>query len=126
MTLSVEYAKSVDSVPRDRVRLYKNDFTPTIDSEVSDFTEADFSGYSGESVSGSTGLDANGYPVLTDPAYVFQHNGGATMNTIYGFYIVNTNTTPERVEWAERFSTPIDMEFDIDVISLTLGYRFGD
>ena len=47
----------------------------------------------------------------------FQHNGGGTSNTIYGYYIVNTDTN--KVRKAERFDSPVSMAAAWNSIELT-------
>ena len=123
MTLAVEGAQRLDSYPKDRLHLYKNDYTPTIDTILADLTEADFSGYSSVSFAGSaTGVDSDGYPIRESAVVLYEHNGGAIINTIYGFFIMDNN----QIKYAERLASPVDMETTGDVLTIRLTYRFGD
>jgi len=99
-----------------RYKLFKNDFAPDADSIEADFTEADFSGYE-DHFSGDN-LVMN----LTEERFEhevglasFDHNGGATANTIYGWFAIDstalsvTGAQITEVVAYERFATPITM-----------------
>lgn len=109
------------------VKLFSNNFTPARSSVEADFTEASFSGYSAASISSSVdATDASVGHVITTSTFAFTHNGGATSETIYGWYMVSSeatktdgSTTTEVIAY-ERFATPIDMNVNGDRIEITL------
>lgn len=88
-----------------RIRLNKNDKTPADADVLGDYTEADFSGYA-VGVLGNMGFPstAGGKAITVGDPVSFVHNGGATPNDIYGYYI--TDTAGTLLYWAERFTTP--------------------
>lgn len=85
------------------IRLFKNNWTPVADPVLSDFTEANFDGY--------TELACASWP--TTPTYsghvaTIQHaaktwtaTGASVSNNVYGYYLVSTLGTPFLL-WAER------------------------
>jgi len=87
------------------LHLYKNNYTPVDGSVIGDFTEADFSGYSGgEDITGwSAAVIVAGRAESTGDPIDQTHNGGATGNTIYGFYVVDSGGN---LCWAERDPNP--------------------
>lgn len=91
--------------PNLELRLFKSNTTPTTSSVYADFTEADFSGYAQQPpVFGTPAtIDGNGNAKSDAPALTYTHNGGATANNVYGYYVVDT-TGPELL-WAERFAS---------------------
>jgi len=104
-------------------RLFKNDFTPDADSVLADFTEADFSGYA--QVFPAEAFFKNDTDNRFEHQHevgVFSHNGGATSNTIYGWYAVGTVNdglgTQSEVMMAERFASPITMQESGDSIRI--------
>lgn len=121
--------QNIDSELINRVKLFKNNFTPTITAVEADFTEANFSGYSDntnfQNDFANTTLARHEKTTSTE---VFEHNGGATSNTIYGWYLVGTETVDStgnnifsgEVVAFEKFATPIDMNVNEDRIEITL------
>lgn len=83
------------------LHLFKNNWTPSPDDDVSDYTSANFSGYSSAALNswGGAALNADLFAQVTHPDKVFTHNGGATNNDIYGYYV--TDSSGDLV-WAER------------------------
>ena len=77
------------------LHLYQNDYTPLTSSVAGDFTECTFSGYAAYDFAAggqnwpSAGLDGsnNAQSVHTDVE--FEHNGGATANDVYGYYMLD-------------------------------------
>ena len=90
----------------DRVyHLYQNDYTPTETSALADFTEANFTGYSAQTVAATAWnnsvTDGSG-TTCADAPDISWTNTGTTSQNIYGYYVTDTaNTT---LLWAERFS----------------------
>ena len=110
-----------------KMRLFKNNFTPTRASVLADFTEADFSGYLAVNVNESDASNGalNRHEKITQNI-TFTHDGGATNNTIYGWYLegnssVNVNGVQTRDVIAyEKFATPITMDVNGDRIDVQI------
>ncbi len=101
------------------LRLYKNNLTPDQDTVLSDFTEADFSGYAQVSPSfGSASTVSHKGKIVDTSARNFTHNGGGTSNTVYGYYLVNSFDNV--CLWAERFSSSQVVAVSGDTITITL------
>lgn len=93
---------------RDRVyHLYQNNYTPTDSSVLSDFVEANFTGYAAQTVAATAWnnatTDASGNTCATAADLVWT-NTGTTSQTIYGYYVTDTGGTI--LEWCERFANP--------------------
>lgn len=74
------------------LRLFKNNYTPTVSSVAGDFTECDFSGYAAQGTTGwgaAFAASGNTRGESDDTVHLFQHDGGATANDVYGFYLTN-------------------------------------
>jgi hypothetical protein len=69
------------------LKLFKSNTTPAESDTAATYTEADFSGYAAITLTGSSWVAAssgsNSYAQQT-----FTHNGGATSNSIYGYFVV--------------------------------------
>lgn len=103
----------------DKYRLFQNNVTPDHNTTSATLTEATFSGYtsggvalSGGAVSGS--LDGSGRAVATWNSITYTKSG-ATGNTIYGYYCVDSSGN---LLWVERFDSPIAMTTDGSFITL--------
>jgi len=105
------------------MRLYKNNYTPVDASILTDFTEANFSGYAavGITMGSPSEVSNKAKSVATAPA-VYTHNGGGTANTIYGYYI--HDTVLNQLMWAERFGSSQIMTNNGDQISVTAVLTF--
>lgn len=81
--------------------LFKNNWTPSENDTISAVTPADFSGYSGLQTFSSWNAATWNSPraEATAADVVWTHNGGATANDIYGYYVVNGSGA---LAWAER------------------------
>lgn len=90
------------------LHLYANNYTPVETSVVGDFTEATFSGYSGGVALSNWTAPAIVGGVATSAADPVDqtHNGGATSNTVYGFFVKNVAGD---LVWAERDPSPVVM-----------------
>lgn len=89
------------------VKLFQNDMTPTEDSGLADFTEADFSGYAASAGAQLSAPYPNeqGLPESNTGLLNYTHSTGLVNNTIYGYYGVNTGV----LQFAQRFSEPVEM-----------------
>lgn len=92
------------------LRLYQNDYTPLDTSDVSDFTEATFSGYAAIATNawGGAFLNASNITEIDETLRTFTHNGGGTNNNIYGYYLTDAGGN---LTYAERYSgAPVAMD----------------
>ena len=90
------------------LKLYKNNYTPVASLVASDFTEADFTGYTSKSLTRALWNAAtivSGAAVSTYGSSPQTWTCGATGNTIYGYYVVGA--TSGTLLWAELFASPI-------------------
>lgn len=86
------------------LKLYKNDLSPVATTELSDFQEADFSGYSEKTLlrtewQGPTIVSGEARLVYSTPQ---EWTVGAVGNTIYGYYVTGKSTG--YLLWTERFA----------------------
>lgn len=74
------------------IRLFQNDIVPTENDTLGMYQLATFTGYSSLLINDWTGgaLNAQGYAEITAPAKLFNQTGVATVNTIYGYFIVSS------------------------------------
>lgn len=104
-----------------KLRLFKNDFTPSFDTVVGDFTEATFPGYAliAATTTPVTGIDAQTGNLAIVWADGCTWNAGTivTPETVYGWYI--TNTAGSSVLAAGRFDTLIVVDETDDVVAIT-------
>src|SRR4051794_24675060 len=92
-----------------RVRLFKNNYTPIATTVVGDLTEANFSGYAAVTPSFGSSATVTSKGTITDgSSRDFTHNGGATSNTVYGYY-VTYESGGSTLLWAEKFDNPLTL-----------------
>jgi hypothetical protein len=103
------------------IRLYKNDYVPNPDSLPPDFTQADFQGYPGgvALTFGIPATNAQGKAQTQSQLVTFTFTGGAAQ-TIYGYFIGNTDNTSLRC--AERAPQPILLSVAGDTIKIQVTY----
>jgi len=84
-----------------QIGLYKNNKTPADTDTISDYTPADFSGYSGlqNLTAWSSAAWVSPRALATHSALTWTHSGGGTANDIYGYYVVDGSGN---LAWAER------------------------
>jgi len=86
------------------LKLYSNNYTPTDNSDSTDFTEATFTGYSAQTLAragwddATTNGDGKGESVFGTP----QSWDATSAQTVYGYWC-ETDDTNGTVVWAERF-----------------------
>lgn len=84
------------------LRLFKNNYTPSQTSVTSDFTEADFTGYSAITLLPSDWSITEGTPSFAETAYkYFTSTANQSVQNIYGYYL--TWVGSGRLFYSERF-----------------------
>lgn len=102
-------------------KLFKNNYTPVAGSVLGDFTEADFSGYTSQALTGWTTPATVSAHARTTATALSWTKSGATGNSIYGYYVVNGSN----LLFAERDpNAPIAMTTNGD--SYTVAISFTD
>jgi len=101
LTLALKTALSVDE--SFTLHLYKNNYTPVATSAAGDFTVADFTGYTGKTLTragwaAASSVTGTGTIVYGTPQ---TWTCGATGNTVYGVYILDASNA---LVWAEQFA----------------------
>lgn len=99
-----------------KVKLFKNEKTPSSGDVLADYTEADFTGYV-ESTAvtwGTPYVDEVGRAVILGDLKTFAATGSGTTNIIYGYYVVDS--AEEVLLYAEKFEEPRDMDETADAI----------
>lgn len=80
-----------------RVGLFKSDVVPALDDEISDYLtiEATYSGYAREQIEvfAAASTNGSGQTIAVCPAVTFIHSGGGVSNSIYGYFLVDTQDT---------------------------------
>ena len=93
--------------------LYKNDYTPVAGSDVGDFTEADFPGYSRNELNNwsTPTTDDDGNALMTDALHLYEMEDVSPTNTVYGYLIAlpDVGGDPDRIVGAVRFDEPVEM-----------------
>jgi len=106
-----------DSLAGVLLKLFKNNLTPDQDTVIGDFTESDFSGYAAADPSfGAATTVSHKGQILDSSSRDFVHNGGATSNTVYGYYLVDSTGTI--LYWCERFASSQVMANNGDTITI--------
>lgn len=101
------------------LRLFKSNTTPAETDTEATYTEADFTGYSSATLTGSSWSTSGTAP--TQAAYAqqsFTSSAGSQNQDVYGYYV--TQATSGKLLWAERFSNaPFNIANNGDVIKVT-------
>lgn len=113
------------------LHLFKNDVTSGLSAgqiealTESDFTEADFTGYSSVALTGGAWTVTPGDPCTgTYAAQSFASTADQTAQTLYGYYV--TRTSDGALQWFEEFSSPLEIEFDGEFIRVTPRITLAD
>jgi hypothetical protein len=113
------------------LRLFKNDATLGLTQIQIDalteaaFTEADFAGYSGASLTGGSWTSTAGDPGTGVYAtQTFTRSSTGTAQSVYGYYV--TRTSDGALEWFEYFTVPLVIEFINEFITVTPRITLSD
>jgi hypothetical protein len=93
------------TAPQDlRLKLYKNNKTPTETDTEADYTEADFTGYAFKNLAGANWNSTGGAPsdVTYNAVQTFTSSAGSQNQPVYGYYLVQQ--TSGKLVYAERFT----------------------
>ena len=108
------------------LKLFKSNTTLTETLTPSSLTEADFTGYSAKALAGGGWTITAGDPAAAQFAQQsFTATADQTAQTIYGYYVVSTDTTP-RLMWVERFTSAIVVQYNNDSIRITPRITLAD
>ena len=98
------------------LRLYKSNTTPGETDTEATYTEADFTGYSAVTLTGSSWTTGTG--TVSYAQQTFTSSAGSQNQNVYGYYL--TQATSGKLVWAERFSDgPYNIVNNGDEIKVT-------
>lgn len=112
--------------PEDQLlKLFKNDITPNKSHIASDFTEADFAGYSAVALTGSSWSVVAGSPSTASYSeQSFTSSAGSQNQDIYGYYVVQASSG--KILFAERFpAAPYNIADNADQIRVTPSFTLS-
>jgi hypothetical protein len=122
--LGLEYLVNKSSPENLVLRLFKNDVTDGLSAaqiealDETDFTEADFTGYSAVTLTGATWTVTAGDPtVAAYPIQSFASTADQTQQLVYGYYL--TRATGGELVAFEMLAAPVPFEFDEDTLLVT-------
>lgn len=96
--------------------LYKNDVTPGESDTEATYTEADFTGYSAKTLTGSSwGAASSGS--IAYAQQTFTSSANQSSQTIYGYRLIQASSG--KLVYAERFATPQAIANNGDTIKIT-------
>lgn len=99
------------------LKLFQSNTTPAEGDTAVTYTEATFSGYSAATLTGASWGAASG-GTIAYAQQTFTHNGGATSNSIYGYFMVQT--TSGTLFLAERdAAAPFTLQNNGDNVKIT-------
>jgi len=110
------------TAPFYKIGLYKNDWTPGAEDDITDVVAANFSGYIGLAnlISWATAVWVTPRAESTHGNVVWTHNGGGVSNDIYGYYVVDE---AGNLAWAERNATgPVTISVNGQTYTVTPKY----
>lgn len=119
VTLFTPIATTYLNAGNTRLGLFQSNTTPSDSTTLAGLTAATFSGYAVATVSTFITPTESANKARTQATSVdFTHNGGATSNTIYGYYVYDNALS--KLLWAERFDASVSMANNGDKISIQL------
>lgn len=99
------------------LRLFKSNTTPAESDTEATYTEADFTGYSAITLTGSSWGTASGGSI-SFAQQTFTSSANQTAQNVYGYYL--TQTTSAKLVYSERFSDgPYSISNNGDQIKVT-------
>lgn len=88
-----------------KLHLYSNDFTPSVDTILADFTECIYTGYAAIAVTWSAPFyDQNNIPVSSIGELLFVQTGIVATDNCFGVFL--TNAAGAKLLWSARLDAP--------------------
>jgi hypothetical protein len=85
------------------LRLFKSNTTPADTDTASTYTEADFTGYTAKTMTGTSWTVTSGDPCSGEYAQqTFASTAGSQNQSVYGYYVTQVSST--ELMWSERFT----------------------
>lgn len=107
-----------------KLRLYVNNFTPQVNHDIGDFTEATFAGYAAEDVPDWGAVALNGNQAETaEPPHSFTTTE-VSAETVYGWYLTDAGET--KVYASRPLDTPVPMNVVNKTVIVAPVYTLGD
>lgn len=111
---------SISTTEALKMKLFTNNYTPTVSASLTDFTEASGGGYAEKSLAASAWSFASG--IATCPPQLWTFTG--SVGNVYGYYLVRATTND--VVAAERFSSgPYNIANNGDTITVNVSLNIG-
>jgi len=111
------------------LHLFKTDIVLTPSLQTSDFTEADYTGYSAGTVTtvGVPWDNPDGDMVLSMTSHHFQPSGSAVGNTIYGWWLAAPAMAggPPVIVAVEKLDPPVNLNSALDALDLVAVIKLG-
>jgi hypothetical protein len=99
------------------LHLFQNNYVPVLSDVVGNYTEATFSGYASQNPTwGAAFINGSTQAEIDAGALTFTRSAGASSNTIYGIYVLDSGGV---LTYAERFPAPVSMATAGDAIVYT-------
>lgn len=89
-----------------KCKLFQNELVCTPNTLLTDFVEADFTGYAPTDITWGTVGTSGGLAIVTSDLQSFAPTDSVSPNTIYGYYV--TNTAGSTLCFSENFDPPLD------------------
>ena len=108
-------------------RLYKNDYTPNVNTLVADLIVADFTGYANKTIAAWNApyLDALKIGNLVAPLQTFSQTATTITNIVYGCFFLSVAVGNPLV-YAERFATPVNFGAIGDTLNIVPKFQLGN
>jgi hypothetical protein len=116
----MKYALKQTTAEDQVMKLYKNNLTPGETDVAGDYTEADFTGYTDVTLTGTDWsiATASGITTAVQSAVAFISSVDQTAQDIYGYYVVGASSGI--LLWSERFTDgPYTIALEDDTITIT-------
>lgn len=116
--LLLQYALNKTAGANQKLKLFKSNTTPGETDTAATYTEADFTGYTSKTITGTSWTITPGAP--TEAAYAqqtFTSSADQSSQSVYGYFVTNASDV---LLWAERFpSGPYAIANNNDSIAVT-------
>ena len=106
--------------------LFQNNYTPTLTSQLSDFTVADYTGYAAVGMADTWGgatWQTQEAAVAYSSTAVFAPTGTAVTNTIYGYYLLDHSGN---LLGGERLANPVNLLGPTTILHIVIPFGIAD